>query len=366
MICLILFDNIWKKGVDTVNESLVKKKKRTTSIPKDCTFSAEDWTVLSQYWFPIATVTEVKEKPISVKLLDINLVVYRAKEKIIVARDLCLHRGVPLSMGWVEGDDIVCPYHGFHYGPEGNCTLIPAHPEARISPRLCLTIYPSVERYGLVWTSVLGEEVNIPPLRVWDDDEYVNILPPYIDIAGSAGRQMEGFLDVSHFAWVHSESFADRNNAFVPSYKVEKTDYGLHAEYISAVSNYGKGKQYIEPQGFKWLRVFDVYPPFAACLTVHFPNNGKLFILNCASPVSARKTRMFSPMARNFDKDAPLEETYQFNLQIFNEDRLMVENQKPEDLPLDLQMEPHIAADMTSIHYRMLLSQIGLGLSYTS
>ena len=333
-----------------MNKSVVKKK-RMTPIPKDCTFSVEDWTVLSQHWFPVATLDEVSEKPLGIKLLDVHLVVYRAKEKIIVARDLCLHRGVPLSMGWVEGDEIVCPYHGFRYGPEGNCTAIPAHPDAKISPRLCITIYPSVERYGLVWTSIAGEEENIPPLPAWDDDEYINILPPYIDIAGSAGRQMEGFLDVSHFAWVHSESFADRNNAFVPMYKVDKTDYGLRAEYVSTVSNYGKGQEHREPPGFKWLRIFEVYPPFAACLTVHFPHNGKLCILNCASPISARQTRMFSPMSRNFDKDAPIEATIQFNLQIFNEDRVMVENQKPEELPLDLQEEVHIAADKTSINY---------------
>ena len=344
----------------------VKKKKRVTPFPKECTFTKEDWNVLTQYWFPVATIEEVTDKPIGIKLLDVHLVLYRANGKIIVARDLCLHRGVPLSMGWVEGDNIVCPYHGFSYGPEGNCTSIPAHPNAKISPRLCITIYPTVERYGLVWTSIAGDEPDIPPLPVWDEDEYLNILPPYIDIAGSAGRQMEGFLDVSHFAWVHSDSFADRKNPVVPSYSVNKTDYGLHVEYLSSVSNYGKGQQHLEPPNFQWLRVFDIYPPLAARLTVHFPEGGRLFILNCASPVSARKTRMFSPMARNFDHDAPIEETYEFNLQIFNEDREMVENQKPEELPLDLQAEAHIPADKTSIAYRQLLRELGLGSNYTS
>ncbi|MES1039712.1 MULTISPECIES: Rieske 2Fe-2S domain-containing protein [Peribacillus] len=342
------------------------KKKRVTPFPKECTFSKGDWDVLSQYWFPVAAVEEVSEKPIGIKLLDVHLVLYRANGKIIVARDLCLHRGVPLSMGWVDGDDIVCPYHGFRYGPEGNCTGIPAHPNAKISPRLCINIYPAIERYGLVWTSIASDKEGIPKLPAWDDEEYLNILPPSIDIAGSAGRQMEGFLDVSHFAWVHSESFADRNNPIVPSYKVEKTEYGLHVEYVSSVSNYGKGMRHLEPANFEWLRVFDIYPPLAARLTVHFPEDGKLHILNCASPVSARKTRMFSPMARNFDLDAPVEDTYEFNLQIFNEDKEMVENQKPEELPLDLQAEAHIAADKTSIAYRQLLRELGLGSNYTS
>jgi hypothetical protein len=45
---------------------------------------------------------------------------------------------------------------------------------------------------------------------------------------------------------------------------------------------------------------------------------------------------------------------------------LVVESQKPEDLPLDLQMETHIAADRTSIAYRKLLRSMGLGAMYVS
>jgi vanillate O-demethylase monooxygenase subunit len=47
-----------------------------------------------------------------------------------VARNLCGHRGTQLSLGWVEGEEIICPYHGFRYGTDGRCTAIPAHPEA--------------------------------------------------------------------------------------------------------------------------------------------------------------------------------------------------------------------------------------------
>ncbi|SEO97874.1 vanillate O-demethylase monooxygenase subunit [Paenibacillus sophorae] len=140
----------------------------------------------------------------------------------------------------------------------------------------------------------------------------------------------------------------------------------LFADYWSTVSNYGKGQNVPVPEGFMWLRAFRVFPPFAASLTVHFPDDGKLMILNCASPVSARYTRLFCPISRNFDKDAPLQPTIDFNLQVFQEDRDMVEAQTPEDLPLDLTAEAHIPADRTSIAYRQLLTELGLGRHYTS
>jgi vanillate O-demethylase monooxygenase subunit len=82
--------------------------------------------------------------------------------------------------------------------------------------------------------------------------------------------------------------------------------------------------------------------------------------------MAARQTRVFSPLCRNFDQDQPLEPVYAFNQQIFNEDREVVEAQYPEDLPLDLRAETHIAADQTSILYRQRLAQLGLSTAYTA
>ncbi len=81
--------------------------------------------------------------------------------------------------------------------------------------------------------------------------------------------------------------------------------------------------------------------------------------------MSARKTRLFGPLARNFDQETSVEAVRAFNLQVFNEDRELVESQRPEDLPLNLALEVHIAADKTSVAYRRLLKRMGLSLVYT-
>ena len=49
------------------------------------------------------------------------------------------------------------------------------------------------------------------------------------------------------------------------------------------------------------------------------------------------------------------------NLRIFEEDRLRVESQRPERLPLDLSLEAHIPADKSSIAYRRGLKKMGFG-----
>jgi len=341
---------------------------RSATQPRNCTFDSHDWEILSRYWHPVAFAADVQDKPLSVTLLDERLVVFRTGSgpdgQLVTARDVCPHRGAPLSQGWVENGNLVCPYHGLAYGGDGKCKHIPSQGDGPIPERLHLTTYATQEAYGLIWVSLGGGTEALPEFPNWDDPSFQQILPPSIDIRASAGRQTEGFIDVAHFAWIHHDSFADRENPVVPQYSVARRERGLHAEYISTVSNFPKSMQRRAPDGFLWRRIFEVDVPFFARLTVHFPEGGRLSILNAASPVSARQTRLFVPIVRNFDKDLPLDDVYEFNRQVFEEDRAIVEQQCPEDLPIDRTAEAPILADRSSGAYRRALGEIGLGQGY--
>ena len=263
-------------------------------LPRGCTFTPSDWNALAACWYPVAFSHEVTAKPYAATLLDERVVVYRVTDgSVVAARDICFHRGVPLSMGFVEGDEIICRYHGLRYDRDGRCTCIPAHPGGAISPRLRLEIYGVQEKFGLVWVRLRNGDATLPEMIEWDDADYLQVLPAAVEIAAAAGRQVEGFLDVSHFAFVHVDSFGEADNPVVPDYAVTKTPQGFVADYISTVSNYAHGFKHLGPPGFLWHRRFEVYLPFTAKLTVTFPEGGKLHILNAASPVSARKTRLF-------------------------------------------------------------------------
>lgn len=339
--------------------------------PLHSTFDAADWKLLAAHCYPIALVRNIGDGPVATTLLDEPLLIYRVGGKLVVARDICPHRGVPLSLGRHDGEGIVCRYHGLRFGEQGRCNRIPASPNTPIPGKLHLTTYPAVERYGLVWTclaehgAAIDERVILPAIPVmpfWDDADFQQIVCPSFDIAGFAGRQMEGFLDVAHFGWIHTDTFGDQNNTEVPAYVAVETAKGFFADYRSSVGNYPVGVEAKGPDGFEWLRRFDVHLPFVATLTIHFPDDGRLVIMNAASPVSARKTRLFAPIARNFDKDLPVQGVYDFNLRVFEEDRLIVETQRPEWLPLDPAAEGHIPADRSSIAYRKGLRKMGFSM----
>jgi phenylpropionate dioxygenase-like ring-hydroxylating dioxygenase large terminal subunit len=337
------------------------------ALPRECTFSESDWRALAPFWHPVAFSREVEDRPYAARLLDERVVVYRiADGSLAAAKDICYHRGAPLSLGRIEGDEIICKYHGLRYDPSGRCTCIPAHPNGSISPRLRLNMLPVQEAFGLIWVRLIDDGSRpLPVMDEWNDPEYVQVLPDGVDMKASAGRQMEGFLDVSHFAFVHEETFGEVENQEVPDYAVTKTPDGFVADYFSTVSNYSKNFKHLNPPGFIWRRRFEVFFPFTAKLTVTFPGDGQLHILNVVSPVSARRLRLFVPICRNFDKNVPLQASLDFNHQVFAEDRAIVEQQYPEDLPLDLHAEAHFPADRSSVAYRKGLAELGLGRNFT-
>jgi phenylpropionate dioxygenase-like ring-hydroxylating dioxygenase large terminal subunit len=339
-------------------------------VPRDCTFDVADFTILSRYWYPVALSREVTTAPLGAALLDEPLVVYRAGSEVVVANDICPHRGVPLSAGTGDGQGVACAYHGIRYGAGGACVSVPAHPTAKIPARLTLRTYPAVERYGLIWTCLRpapedAGDPPIPPMPGWDQPGYQQVTCPVFDVAAFAGRQVEGFLDVAHFGFVHVGTFGDPDNAEVPEYNPITTEAGFSVDYWSTVGNYPHGGKVGEP-GFRWLRHFDAHLPFTATLVVHFPGDGRLCIMNAASPVSARRTRMFAPIAKNFDTDQDEQGIFDFNLRIFEEDRAIVEIQKPENLPLDPRIEVNIAADRSSVAYRRGLRSLGLTHFFTA
>lgn len=341
-------------------------------LPSGLSFHPEDWRIIARYWYPVALEKDVTEGPLGVTLLDKPLVVYRIGDEIVVADNICPHRGMKLSLGedQHDGQGIMCPYHGLRFGSAGRCTFIPAHPRNKIPEKMNLTAYGVVVRFGLVWTCLAARPGDtpemLPEVPHWEDEGYQQINCPPIEINAFAGRQVEGFIDVAHFAFVHAKSFADPDDPEVPDYRPVPTDYGFRTDYWSTQANVPHGVPADIPEGFQWLRQFQVWVPFAASLVVHFPGEARLSMLNAACPVSAKKTILFDARCRNFDTDQPVEDVYEFNRQVFEEDRAMTEAQKPENLPLDPKLEVHIPADRSSIAYRRALRDIGLSEFFTA
>ena len=85
-----------------------------------------------QYWIPVLPVSFLEERggmPRRVKLLNENLVLFRSgRGKVGLIGAYCSHRLAPLFFGRIEDDGLRCPYHGWKYGPAGQCLEMPNVP----------------------------------------------------------------------------------------------------------------------------------------------------------------------------------------------------------------------------------------------
>ena len=89
------------------------KRKLTKSVDlalviRGCTFYEFGWRVLAPFWYPVAFSHEVSGRPCAVTLLGEHVVFYcLSNGSLRAARDMCHHRGVPLSAsrgicGWLD------------------------------------------------------------------------------------------------------------------------------------------------------------------------------------------------------------------------------------------------------------------------
>ena len=110
--------------------------------------------MIPDQWYAILDSRELKEdKPLGVKRLGENLVLWRSKDGgIACMRDQCLHRGAALSAGKLIDDNIQCPFHGLEFNAQGRCTYIPAYGRNTPVPKVFQAkAYPARDAFGFIW-----------------------------------------------------------------------------------------------------------------------------------------------------------------------------------------------------------------------
>ena len=132
-----------------------------------------DDPVLVDDWHVVARSADVVEgRAAGVRLLDEDLVLWRAGGRVLAWRDLCVHRGARLSLGTVHDGTLACAYHGWTYDPDGRCVRFPAHPDQSPPATARATTYRAVERFGWVWVSLGDPDHDVAPFAQWQDGSF--------------------------------------------------------------------------------------------------------------------------------------------------------------------------------------------------
>jgi vanillate O-demethylase monooxygenase subunit len=166
----------------------------TPNYPRDC-------------WYVAATSDEVGSGLFGRKLLDRPVVLYRLESGQVVAlADRCAHRGYPLSKGRLDGDLLVCGYHGLRYDTAGACVGVPSQPNVPYG--VGVRAYPVREEPPFVWIW-LGHpgssSLHSPPQLPWLSGDGWSSSGETVCVAANYMLVHEHYLDLTHVPEVHPE-----------------------------------------------------------------------------------------------------------------------------------------------------------------
>ena len=279
------------------------------------------------------------------KLLGENIVFYRQADGTPVAlEDACPHRKLPLSMGRLEGDTVVCGYHGLTFDCSGTCIDSPT--QRGMTPRRAVVkSYPVVDRYRLLWIWT-GDPDRADPGEIFEIENFDN--PDWgctdggmLPIACNYLWVCDNLLDPSHVAWVHVTSFAGGGTHDEPLH-VDKTDRGVVVSrwiHGQDPSPYYRGLVKFEGKCDRLQHYEMCFPAIALNRSVYTPAGtggpGKPPVdgtyvnisYNFMTPVDEDNTQYIWFQHRNTDPDdkAVSEKMNEGAIMAFNEDKAVLE-----------------------------------------
>jgi phenylpropionate dioxygenase-like ring-hydroxylating dioxygenase large terminal subunit len=188
------------------------------------------------FWYPMATSEELTDKPLKVRGLGQDFVLFRGEDgKAKCLSNTCVHRGGSLSGGKIAGNCIQCPYHGWEFDEEGYVQRIPSlGPNPKIPARTRIDAYPVDERHGIVF-AFLGDlsEAERPPIidvPEWDQEGWRPTLQTYT-LEGNYERSIENGIDPAHNEFVHDTH----------GFSGEDKEYHIGEMRLDKVSEWGQG-----------------------------------------------------------------------------------------------------------------------------
>lgn len=320
------------------------------------------------YWHPVARSADLRPREvIGVRLLEEDLVLWRTADGLpALADDLCAHRGTMMSAGGSVTDDgcLRCPYHAWEYDTDGQCRRIPQLTNQAVTAKVRVPAYPVLEQGGLLWTCLAGsaeQARGAPAVPAADDpDWWLHAgAPPTWHC--QAPRMIENFLDVAHFGVLHADNFGNPDVETVEPYRPVTDLEGMRIDFELPYLTRDRWSPAVEGRPATRLVHYEyrVELPFAAWIKGAGVLDTPYYTFIAVQPISAAETRIYwvvtFPNSLRYS-EPELDAGF---LPFFEEDRRIVEKQRPEWLPLDLTDELQMKFDRIAVAYRRALAALG-------
>jgi vanillate O-demethylase monooxygenase subunit len=237
-------------------------------------------------WYVCARSSDIGRALTPRTILGEKIVLFRKGDGSVAAlEDACPHRKLPLSMGSLQGDTVVCGYHGLTFDGSGTCVAAPTQEDA--VPRRARVAAPPVrERYGFVWVwmgdPALAAATPLLEIPDYDNPAWGRTACGALDIACNYLWITDNLLDPSHVAWVHQSSFAGAGTDNVPL-QITESDDGIVV--------------------WRWIRDRPA-PPYYAPFLAFDGNCDRKQHYECRLPSTAINKSIYAPAGTGGDDDA--------------------------------------------------------------
>ncbi|WP_221801575.1 aromatic ring-hydroxylating dioxygenase subunit alpha [Oceanobacter mangrovi] len=158
-------------------------------------------------WYIAALSKEVSRELMARTILGKSLLFYRKLDGTAVAlSNRCGHRSFPLQHSTLDGDTVVCGYHGMRYNDQGEVVEVPSQASCG---GISIRHYPLVEMGPVIWVWMgepeLADVTKIPAMPMLEDGWVTS--EEYMDLKANYVYLHENLLDLTHLSFLHANTF---------------------------------------------------------------------------------------------------------------------------------------------------------------
>ena len=217
-------------------------------------------------WYVAATSDELGDAPLGRRLLGRDVVLWRTPDGQAVAfDDRCAHRGFPLSDGHVDGDRLVCGYHGCAYTADGRCVHVPTQPD--VPTGMSVRAFPILEAPPFVWIWLgppAAAVTSRPPRTPWLNDPEWSSFADTWRVEANYLMVHEHYLDFSYAPIVYRDDVPPGMEQLPAFNEVEVTETTVSytrllprgtARRMGGRGNRAGCRRFIYPAGERDIRV---------------------------------------------------------------------------------------------------------------
>jgi nitrite reductase/ring-hydroxylating ferredoxin subunit len=197
-------------------------------------------------WFIIATSGELAMgEVVPLRYFGRDLVLFRTQSGVPrLMNAYCAHLGAHLGVGGrVEGESLVCPFHGWCYdGDSGKCVNIP-YGGGKIPSQAKVRAFPTIERNDMVWAwfHLAGEPpfYEVPEVAEMDDPAWGAPHTVGFTVRTACQEMAENNHDAAHFRFVHGTDTIPEDDVVIDG--TYKRVVSMESEFVRETFGLGLG-----------------------------------------------------------------------------------------------------------------------------